>query len=401
MFLLWRKIMRRALNMLFLLLLCCAAVCYAQSLDEMVDQAKPSGQNIIKVHEDERDGNRRVADGFAEILVPSPSGMLSIESLFKFIKSLFAEMFGELEKAVDTEPNVDSNELDNRLVDDDTEESEGFEKTTPVKDGSRLSAYEAIPIGAGTAGSGSEFMKRTESMTPKQREEAILAEILAGNIPSFLREFKEIEVSRKLKDGKVHTIKYKVMPDVLAIGNNSDFVRMPMSPLAAQVIAEKFACILPTTQMSDDIYKNAETKLTPSPMSGGNYKNWQQRMTKNEFYTEHQRLVEAKCRMAGHQNGMLIAGHKKDVIISNFLNSHKGNVIIYGWHDSRNGGKPIQGYGWGHEITYADYSHGIRLIANEVEVDGEKMDIKDVLADKTLSKLLSKEGSVKDTRAHR
>jgi hypothetical protein len=98
---------------------------------------------------------------------------------------------------------------------------------------------------------------------------------------------------------------------------------------------------------------------------------------------------------------MLIAGHKKDVIITNFLNSHKDNVVIYGWHDSRNGGKPIQGYGWGHEVTYADYSHGIRLIANEVEVDGEKMDIKDVLADPTLSKLLSKEGPVKNTRAHR
>lgn len=393
--------MKRTLSVLFLMLSCCWAVCYAQSLDEMVDQAKPDGHDIIKVHADERDGNHRVSDGFAETLVPSPSGMLSFASLFKFINSLFTELFGELEKTADTGSQVVSDESGGSLSGNNTKEAKGAKETIPAQATGLLSAYETIPIRAGAAGSGSEFMKRTENMTPAQREEAILAEILAGNIPSFLHEFKEIEISRKLKDGKVHVIKYKVMPDVLAIGSDSDFVRMPMSPLAAQVIAEKFGCILPTTQMSDDIYKNAETKLTPSPMSGGAYKNWQQRMTKNEFYSEHQRLVEEKCRKAGHQNGMLIAGHKKDVIISNFLNSHKGNVIIYGWHDSRNGGKPIQGYGWGHEITYADYSHGIRLIANEVEVDGEKMDIKDVLADKTLSQLLSKEGPVKDTRAHR
>lgn len=391
--------MKRTLSALVVMLLCCLASGYAQSLEEMVDKAKPGDLNVTEVHQDKREGNSKVSDGFAETVVPSPSGMLSFERLFSFVKSLMAELFGEEgeDKPAGSDSEVASGDEEGGLTGDKPDEA----KTETSPDTEPLSGYEAIPIRAGAAGSGSEFMKRTENMTPAQREEAILAEILAGNIPSFLREFKEIEVSRKLKDGKVHVIKYKVMPDVLAIGSDSDFVRMPMSPLAAQVIAEKFGCILPTTQMSDDIYKHAQTKLTPSPMSGGQYPNWQQRMTKNEFYTEHQRLVEEKCRKAGHQNGMLIAGHKKDVIISNFLNSHTKNVIIYGWHDSRNAGKPIQGYGWGHEVTYADYSHGIRLIANEVEVDGEKMDIKDVLADKTLSLLLSKEGVVKDTRAHR
>ncbi|PKL47753.1 MAG: hypothetical protein CVV42_12080 [Candidatus Riflebacteria bacterium HGW-Riflebacteria-2] len=389
--------MKRTVVLLALMLLCCLTVGSAQSLEEMVEGATPGDLDVIEVRQDERAENRRVSEGFAESVLPSPSGMLSFERLFTFVKSLMAELFGEdYDENSGTETAGAGSEDEDMPGDvDNSEQPKEPEDTKP------LSGYEAIPIRAGAAGSGSEFMQRTEKMTPAQREEAILAEILAGNIPSFLREFKEIEVSRKLKDGKVHVIKYKVMPDVLAIGSDSDFVRMPMSPLAAQTIADKFACILPTTQMSDDIYSHAETKLTPSPMSGGQYKNWQQRMTKNEFYTEHQRLVEEKCRKAGHQNGMLIAGHKKDVIITNFLNSHKDNVVIYGWHDSRNGGKPIQGYGWGHEVTYADYSHGIRLIANEVEVDGEKMDIKDVLADPTLSKLLSKEGPVKNTRAHR
>mgnify|MGYP000957574086 CR=1 FL=1 len=392
--------MKRFYLLAVLLLLGCLTVVNAQSLDEMVENSKPEDLELIKVDKEARTEKSRVSEGFAESVVPSPSGMLSFERLFNFVNKLIAELFGEDFEEKPASASTGNDDDESAQTENPPEIDQPDQPNRP-DDSKPLSGYEAIPIRAGAAGSGSEFMKRTENMTPAQREEAILAEILAGNIPSFLRDFKEIEVSRKLKDGKTHVIKYKVMPDVLAIGSDSDFVRMPMSPLAAQTIADKFGCILPTTQMSDDIYKHAETKLTPSPMSGGQYPNWQQRMTKNEFYTEHQRLVEEKCRKARHQNGMLIAGHKKDVIITNFLNSHKDSVVIYGWHDSRNGGKPIQGYGWGHEVTYADYSHGIRLIASEVEVDGEKMDIKDVLADSTLSQLLSKEGPVKNTRAHR
>ncbi|MBU1105507.1 MAG: hypothetical protein KKB51_02470 [Candidatus Riflebacteria bacterium] len=395
--------MKRILAVVIVMLFFCLAVGYSQSLEEMVENARPDDLNIIEVNQENGGNKSRISSGFAETIIPSPSGTLSFERLFGFIKVLIAELFGEIEEEKPDETVAGGKESADFGSESGTADKP--DETGSTSSGSKpegtLSGYDPIPIRPGAAGSGSEFMKRTESMTPAQREQAILNEILAGNIPSFLREFKEIEVSRKLQDGKVHVIKYKVMPDVLAIGSDSDFVRMPMSPLAAQVIAEKFGCILPTTQMSDDIYKNAQTKLLPEPMSGGKYKNWQQRMTKNEFYTEHQSLVEAQCRKVGHQNGMLIAGHKKDVIISNFLDSHKKNVIIYGWHDGRNGGKPIQGYGWGHENTYADYSHGIRLIESEVEVDGEKMDIKDVLADRTLSKLLSKEGSVKNTSACR
>ena len=387
--------MKRFLAVVIVMLVFCVSAGYSQSLEEMVENARPDDSVVIEVSSEHGSDESRVSSGFAETILPSPSGMLSFERLFSFIKVLMAELFGEIEEEEPDQEVAGGKEAAGTGSETDATPTTG--KSEP----GLLSGYEAIPIRPGAAGSGSEFMKRTENMAPQQREQAILEEILAGNIPSFLREFKEIEVSRKLQDGKVHVIKYKVMPDVLAIGSDSDFVRMPMSPLAAQVIAEKFGCILPTTQMSDDIYKCAQTRLLPQPMSGGQYKNWQQRMTKNEFYTEHQRLVEEQCRKVGHQNGMLVAGHKKDVVISNFLNSHTQNVIIYGWHDSRNGGKPIQGYGWGHENSYADYSHGIRLIETEVEVDGEKMDIKDVLADKTLSKLLSKEGAVNNTSARR
>jgi hypothetical protein len=47
---------------------------------------------------------------------------------------------------------------------------------------------------------------------------------------------------------------------------------------------------------------------------------------------------------------------------------------------------------WSHEDTYADYSHGIRLIANDVMVNHSPMRIQDVFKDATLSELISDEG---------
>lgn len=380
---------------------------FCQSLEDVIENAKPDEQTIVAPVPETVD-NKAVAEGFADSLMVSPMGMPSIERLLAFIRIILHEIVVGISEVDMNEPGqpsaagagsagagatagqgIDTGDQDLPVSPVDPE-IPGTKADSPVA---------SIPISG--AGAGSAFMKRTESMNPAQREQAIIDEILAGNIPSFLKEFKEVEVSRKLKDGKIHTIKYQVMPDYLAIGNDSDFVRMPMSPLAAQVIAEKFGCILPTTQMVDDIYKKAQTQLLPQPMSGGKYKNWQSRMTKNEFYVEHQRLVQEQVARRGHQNGMLVAGHKKDVVISNHLNARPKNVVIYGWHDARNGGKPIQGYGWSHENTYADYSHGIRLVNTECEVDGKKMSIKDVLADKVLCELLSKEGPVKNTSASR
>jgi len=134
-------------------------------------------------------------------------------------------------------------------------------------------------------------------------------------------------------------------------------------------------------------------------MSSGNYPGWQNRMMKSEFYNEHQRLVQTQISKTAHKNGELVAGHKKDVIVSNSLNSHPDKVIIYGWQ--LKGGKNIQPLSWIHENTYADYSHGVRLIKRKMIVDGVEMDSADILKDPVLSALLSKEGAVKNISASR
>jgi hypothetical protein len=241
--------------------------------------------------------------------------------------------------------------------------------------------------------SGSSFMQRTANMSRAQKDQAIIQAITSGNMPSFLRNFRDVTVRRRLSDGREHTITYKVMPDYLSIGSDSDFVRVPMTPMAAQAIADRFGCILPTTQMVDDIYQNAATRLSPQTMTPNSS------MTSNSYFTQHSEMIETARRNAGHQNGQLLAGHKKDIVITNRLNSNPNKVAIYGWH--RSNGSPIQPLSTVHGEEYADYSHGVRLIQKTVMVDGREMNIEDVLRDPVLSALVSKEGTISNTSAHR
>jgi hypothetical protein len=85
-----------------------------------------------------------------------------------------------------------------------------------------------------------------------------------------------------------------------------------------------------------------------------------------------------------------VAGIKKDVVITKELSERPGHVAIYGWH--KLDGKPIQPLTTVHVDWYVDYSHGIRLVDQWAEVDGEPMLVCDVLRDKNLCGLLSDEG---------
>jgi len=102
---------------------------------------------------------------------------------------------------------------------------------------------------------GKFFAETVADLPPKAREAAIVQEILRGNIPDFLRTFVTIKVG----DG----VAYEVMPDYLAIGTDADFVRMPMMPQSAAIIATAFGCTLPTRKMVNDIYAQAAIKLEP------------------------------------------------------------------------------------------------------------------------------------------
>ena len=237
---------------------------------------------------------------------------------------------------------------------------------------------------------GSEFANAIadSSLTLEKRESLIFIEIKKGNVPNFLRKLKLIKDSATI-DQKVYIIDYYVLPDYLAIGNDEDFFYVPMTPILAQKIADLTKASLPTRQMVDRIYQNAAIKLEPQPIPPTKL------MTTVPVFIKHNQLVKAQLApyLSEHQNSSLTAGHKKDIVISSKIYGEKSNrVVIYGWH--KLDGKPIQPLYNKHVNTWADYSHGVRLIQNKVWVNGKKMKVAKVLADPKLNVLLSGEGVI-------
>ncbi len=237
-----------------------------------------------------------------------------------------------------------------------------------------------IPKRPADAVGGTEFIRSIEKLKRTEREEAIAREVLRGNIPEFLRSFRKVETKIKDAAGKERVAVVEVMPDYLAIGSDADFVRMPMNPQTAARIADAFGCALPTRKIVDDVYRTATVKLAPKPLT-------MNREAPATFLQHHSIIEEQR---SGRELGQLVAGHKKDVVVSNRLAEKPNRVAIYGWHQLD--GKPIQPLTIVHVDWYVDYSHGVRLMKRGVTVDGKLQDARQVLLSPSLSPLLSDEG---------
>jgi hypothetical protein len=72
------------------------------------------------------------------------------------------------------------------------------------------------------------------------------------------------------------------------------------------------------------------------------------------------------------------------------MESNPGRVAIYGWHRSKN--DPIQPVSTVHGASYADYSHGIRLVSRTAYVNGKPVDIDDLLSSDRYAYLLNADG---------
>ncbi len=241
------------------------------------------------------------------------------------------------------------------------------------------SAIPPRPTGAPT---GTQLAAEIAGLPRVNREARILSEITSGNVPGFLREFVPINVSAVISSNVVNAT-YFVSNDYLSAGIERDFVRMPMSPLIAQPIADAFDCLLPTRKMVNDIYTQATTKLGPQPISPATTD-----IARMTTMLRHHRIVEGQQGSLPLDN--LIGGIKKDVVITTQLPANPNRVAIYGWHQLS--GVPIQPLYLGHVDFYADYSHGIRLVYQTMLVDGVEMSVADVLADPSLHVLVSDEG---------
>ena len=228
-------------------------------------------------------------------------------------------------------------------------------------------------------------------MDSRQREQAILKEILAGNLPGFLRKLVPVKLSYQPAGGKTLTATIFVMPEYLAIGSDNDFLRIPMNLYTATAVANRLGFVLPTRKIVDAIYDQSAFHFTPEPMTAG------PQMRSTEYYRMHNEMIDEQSRTLGFPLGALVSGAQEGCrphqsagdAIRDRLRSTDGIALS---------GAPIQPLSTVHGACYADYSHGIRLVSETAMVDGKLRSIYEILQDPRLARVLSDEGPIPDLR---
>ena len=104
----------------------------------------------------------------------------------------------------------------------------------------------------------------------------------------------------------------------------------------------------------------AELKLAPHPMT--------EVREAVATFAEHNQIIETQRN--GKPLGLLTTGIKKDVVLTPRIFEKPNRLAIYGWRQLD--GKPIQPLTIVHWNQYVDYSHGVRLVRNDID-GGEKL----------------------------
>ena len=258
--------------------------------------------------------------------------------------------------------------------------------------GSRIFAQNLpLPARDKHALDGTDFAQKISALDLAAREKIITDEIFAGNVPTFLRQFSAVTVTN-VSAGLTNVATFFAAPDYLAIGSDENYLLIPISPNTAQRIADSVGCVLPTRKMVDEIYAAAAVKLTPSPIPPS------PAMTTVPVFVQHNETVgtQRAAFFNSQPFGALVAGHKKDVVISARLAGMTNKVAIYGWHQTN--GVPVQPLYLGHTAAWVDYSQCIRLILQTMIVNGAQKPVAAVLADPKLCGLISDEGVMTNAR---
>ncbi len=240
------------------------------------------------------------------------------------------------------------------------------------------------PIDAPT---GHEFARHVRELSGPARDALIVAEVFAGNVPSFLRRLIPVNIAGDTPRG-LATLTVCVAPDYLAVGSDADFMYVPVGLRAAMSVASRYDLLLPTTRLVDAIYAASPVKLVPQPLPPGD------QMRSTAYVLWHSELIVRQRAGIAEPPDMLTAGAKKDLVLTERLWQLPGRVAIYGWH--RAAGSPIQPLSTVHGERYADYSHGVRLLSRVAYVNGQERRLEDLLADPQFAPLLSREGPMRE-----
>jgi hypothetical protein len=252
---------------------------------------------------------------------------------------------------------------------------------------------QAIPPRQRGAPTAAEFVATMAAASDELREAAIRRELLAGNLPGFLRQVQPLHIQLMLAGGNPMRLTLCVLTDYLSLGSDDDFLRIPMGLDTALAVATSFGFTLPTRAIVDLIYRRSTLRLAPQPMPAGDL------MRSTGYFVRHNAMVQTQLltRLQAQREppdddaAWLMAGHKKDLVLTPRLWSQAGRVAIYGWH--RAAGAPIQPLSTVHAASYADYSHGVRLVSKVAYVNGQPRSLFELLGERGLGKLLNDEAA--------
>jgi len=248
------------------------------------------------------------------------------------------------------------------------------------------SASLKLPARSASARPASDLLQEWSQTTGTALQKAFQQELLSGNVPDYLRSMQLVSWKTVLADAdgtlRVHEAIIYATPDYLTVGSDGDHFRTPLMPGVAQYIADLTSTTLPTRLMVDRIYAAAE-KYAPQPFSPVVYT-----ITNLDVWVLSSKAIDGQIE----EQGDLVAGIKKDVVITRRLAEPASSprVAIYGWNKLTNA--RIQPLTLVHAATYVDYSHGTRLISNQMLLDGQTTTVQSVLQDPVYWPVLSDEG---------
>lgn len=236
------------------------------------------------------------------------------------------------------------------------------------------------------------FMESLDDLDLWEMDRRITDAFLGGQVPSAMRQFRKLKYKTSVCDSveilrRPHVVEMWILTEYLSVGCDEDCVRMPMGPLGAQAIADSLDCCLPTTYLVDRIYDAAEGRIDIFPFRPHGSRNGTALV-----YHDSNNAIKALYKAYGFHYGQLISGLKKDIVLTSYVEcnpAYSKNVAIYGWQHPD--GTLQQPLFIRHGNFYADYSHGIRLIWHTIRVDGVDMELREVMKDAGLYRLVSDE----------
>ncbi len=239
---------------------------------------------------------------------------------------------------------------------------------------------------------GAELAEQIRALPLREREARIVDEIVAGNVPGWMRELRPVRV-RPTLDGRRHEVLFWVTSDYLSVGSDDDYLLVPLSPRTAQRLADRLNGSLPTPAMVDAAWAAADVRLAPQRIAP---RDSIESVRTVEYFERHTSLILGQRMLKGVEPHEFVAGHKKDVVISPLLAASPGKVAVYGMH--RPDGTPNQELSTVSEAEWVYYNHGVRLVHRRVLVDGVERDLHELLQDPVTAGLLSPAGPIATPR---